>query len=377
MNSYGYEDLMSSMENFVEEHASLILTILGVSIILCVLMIISLWKIFTKSGEKGWKALIPFYNILTLMKIIDMSWWFIILMFIPFVQLFFYALLSVMLANRFGKGVIFAIGILFLPCIFIPILAFTKTELVEYEEDDVEDDEEEDCIYCPNCNTKLGKDAKICFVCKTEIGKKTKDEKIEDEIKEEEKEIIDTNEDIKDVKEEEKEVIENNSFDIEDEQLDTKEDFKEENELDLDNILKEIDKETENLQEEMDTTLEDEKEDIDSTSKEEEKDEKTIDEILKVDKEEETKSYKEKKFKSSTKTLDDILKINQNLYSDSKKEEKNKDDSVEDIEILDLEPEEIEKKPKKKESDIKLCPSCGSKVPSYSTYCIFCGEEVK
>lgn len=377
MNSYGYGDLMSSMENFVEEHASLILTILGVSIILCVLMIISLWKIFTKSGEKGWKALIPFYNILTLMKIIDMSWWFIILMFIPFVQLFFYALLSVMLANRFGKGVIFAIGILFLPCIFIPILAFTKSELVEYEEDDdVVDDEEEDCIYCPNCNTKLGKDAKICFVCKTKIGKETKDEKEEEKKIKEEKEIVDTDEDIKEIKEEEKEAVETNNFDIKDELLDTKEDFKEENELDLDNILKEIDKETENLQEAMDTTLEDEKEDIDSTSKEEEKDEKTIDEILKVDKEEEPK-YKEKKFKSSTKTLDDILKINQNLYETDNKEKKHNDDSTEDIEILDLEPEEIEKKPKKKESDIKLCPSCGSKVPSYSTYCIFCGEEVK
>ena len=34
-----------------------------------IISIISLWILFNKAGEKGWKALIPIYNIYTLCKI--------------------------------------------------------------------------------------------------------------------------------------------------------------------------------------------------------------------------------------------------------------------------------------------------------------------
>ncbi len=46
------------------------------SIAFFILMVIAMWKIFTKAGEKGWKALIPIYNIYIYFKIAGMKNWF-------------------------------------------------------------------------------------------------------------------------------------------------------------------------------------------------------------------------------------------------------------------------------------------------------------
>ena len=51
----------------------------SVLIFLCVfsiLQIIAWWKIFEKAGEKGWKALIPIYDIYIYYKIVGMKGWF-------------------------------------------------------------------------------------------------------------------------------------------------------------------------------------------------------------------------------------------------------------------------------------------------------------
>ncbi len=41
-----------------------------ISIVMCVLTIIGMWKIFTKAGEEGWKSLIPYYNVYVIGKIV-------------------------------------------------------------------------------------------------------------------------------------------------------------------------------------------------------------------------------------------------------------------------------------------------------------------
>lgn len=43
--------------------------------------IIAEWIFFNKCGEKGWKALIPIYNEITLVKISGLSWWWIFLIY--------------------------------------------------------------------------------------------------------------------------------------------------------------------------------------------------------------------------------------------------------------------------------------------------------
>lgn len=89
-----------------------------------VLIVVALWKIFSKAGQPGWASIIPFYNTYVLLLIAGKPGWWLILMFIPFVNIIIDILMSVGLAQSFGKGTGFAIGLIFLPFIFLPILAF-------------------------------------------------------------------------------------------------------------------------------------------------------------------------------------------------------------------------------------------------------------
>jgi hypothetical protein len=89
-----------------------------------ILMLISMWKIYTKAGKPGWAAIIPIYNIIVLLEIVDKPLWWLILMLIPFVNIVISIIVTVELAKKFGQSVGFAIGMILLSIIFYPILAF-------------------------------------------------------------------------------------------------------------------------------------------------------------------------------------------------------------------------------------------------------------
>ena len=107
------------------------------------------WRILNKAGEKGWKVLIPFYNVYITHRIIGMSHiWFIVDMLLwaleiaavflgelvwfdmmlGIITLFFTFISEIVhinkLCNVFGKGEGFKLGTFFFPYIFIPIIAF-------------------------------------------------------------------------------------------------------------------------------------------------------------------------------------------------------------------------------------------------------------
>ena len=44
------------------------------------------WKLYEKAGRKWWEAIIPVYNSIVLMKIINRPKWWIILLFIPIIN---------------------------------------------------------------------------------------------------------------------------------------------------------------------------------------------------------------------------------------------------------------------------------------------------
>ena len=92
--------------------------------VLLVLVIAGMWKVFVKAGEPGWAAIIPIYNFLVLLKIAGKPMWWFLLMLIPFVNLIIAIMVMVSLARNFGKGTGFALGLIFLPPIFYPILGF-------------------------------------------------------------------------------------------------------------------------------------------------------------------------------------------------------------------------------------------------------------
>ena len=88
------------------------------------IIIISLWKIFVKAGKPGWAAIVPIYNTIVMLEIVGKSLWWIILMFIPFVNIVLSIIVTVELAKKFKKSSGFAVGLILLPFIFYPILAF-------------------------------------------------------------------------------------------------------------------------------------------------------------------------------------------------------------------------------------------------------------
>lgn len=100
------------------------------SLIFAVLLIIAMWKIFSKAGQGGWKSIIPIYNVYTLCKVADGCGWKFLLLIIPIVNVIYYIMLMFRLAKAFGKGIGFTIGLLLLPNIFTLILAFGKSQYI-------------------------------------------------------------------------------------------------------------------------------------------------------------------------------------------------------------------------------------------------------
>lgn len=89
-----------------------------------VALIASVWTVFTKAGKPGWAALVPIYNLVVLLEIVGKPIWWVALMLVPLVNFVVGAIVSVELAQRFGKGAGFGIGLLLLSPIFYPILAW-------------------------------------------------------------------------------------------------------------------------------------------------------------------------------------------------------------------------------------------------------------
>jgi hypothetical protein len=95
-----------------------------VSLAVIILVIASLWKVFTKAGQPGWAALVPIFNAYVLCKVAGKPGWWVLLMLIPCVNLIIALLVALGVAEQFRKGAGFGIGLFFLPFIFYPILAW-------------------------------------------------------------------------------------------------------------------------------------------------------------------------------------------------------------------------------------------------------------
>jgi hypothetical protein len=105
---------------------------MGTSIIISLaffaLMILSLWKIFTKAGKPGWASIVPIYNIIVLLEIVGKPWWWLLLLLIPFVNMVFAIWMLNLLSKSFGHEVGFTLGLLFLGFIFFPILGLGESK---------------------------------------------------------------------------------------------------------------------------------------------------------------------------------------------------------------------------------------------------------
>jgi hypothetical protein len=99
-----------------------------ISLLIGLLIIVAMWKVFTKAGQPGWASIIPIYNLYIWCKIVGRPWWWILLMLIPFVNFIILIILCIDTAKSFGKGVGFGIGLALLGVIFWPILGFGSAQ---------------------------------------------------------------------------------------------------------------------------------------------------------------------------------------------------------------------------------------------------------
>lgn len=119
-------DQLPPMFGFMAVFAPLI--VLAMWAVMILLIIVPCWIIFQKAGKPGWAIIVPFYNIIVMLEIIGRPIWWILLFFIPFVNAIMGIIVVIELAQAFRKSVGFAIGMIFLPFIFYPILAFGSAQ---------------------------------------------------------------------------------------------------------------------------------------------------------------------------------------------------------------------------------------------------------
>lgn len=99
--------------------------------LLVILLFVSLWRVFKKAGKPGWGSIIPFYNIILWLEIAGKPAWWIILFFIPLVNIIVAVIVNISIAENFGKSAAFGgFGLTFLGFIFYPLLASSKVTYV-------------------------------------------------------------------------------------------------------------------------------------------------------------------------------------------------------------------------------------------------------
>lgn len=85
--------------------------------------------VFRKAGQPEWAAFIPIVNIFFLLKVVGRPWWWLLLIILlPCIGWIFLLVAEYDLAQVFGHGFAFWLGIVFLPFIFLYILGYGRSE---------------------------------------------------------------------------------------------------------------------------------------------------------------------------------------------------------------------------------------------------------
>ena len=133
------------MEEFIRGLAQLLMIYTIVAFVILIFLIIVIAQLFKKAGKPGWIAVIPIYNLYTLFEIIWKNTWIgliltLILTIAPFniinedlgafIGLLIYIISMDKLSKSFGKNTGFSIGLIFLPVIYLSILAFGSSKYI-------------------------------------------------------------------------------------------------------------------------------------------------------------------------------------------------------------------------------------------------------
>ena len=125
-----YNDYTIAYESNINEYIIPIVIGIFILLIIAIICLISLIRIFKKANRSGIAAIIPIYNFIVMMEIINKPTWQIILLFIPFINLIIYAQVLFKIAKSFRKTNTFAFLTVLFPFVFLPILGFSDSEYI-------------------------------------------------------------------------------------------------------------------------------------------------------------------------------------------------------------------------------------------------------
>ena len=98
-------------------------------LIILIIFCIGCWKMVAKAGMPGILGLIPIVNLFVLPVVGGKPWWWALMLFIPIVgQVLYMVLVSLSVAERFGRGIGTVLGLIFLTPIFVCILGFGSAQ---------------------------------------------------------------------------------------------------------------------------------------------------------------------------------------------------------------------------------------------------------
>jgi len=99
--------------------------------------LIGMWKVFAKAGQPGWAVLVPIYNIIVLLRVAGLAWYWVFAPFVAIIPILGWIAYIVWIvwvhhriSTRFGQGVGFTIGLTLLGPIFWLILGFGSAQYV-------------------------------------------------------------------------------------------------------------------------------------------------------------------------------------------------------------------------------------------------------
>ena len=75
-------------------------------VIIQIFHFLSTWKLYRVAGRKSWEAALPIYNAIVLMKIINRPIWWVVLLFVPIINLILFPVIWVETVRSFGKSTI-------------------------------------------------------------------------------------------------------------------------------------------------------------------------------------------------------------------------------------------------------------------------------
>lgn len=123
---YNYELTYGALGAGLAFAGVLLLFVYLISTAIAIFTIVCQWKVYKKAGREGWAAIVPVYTTIVALQIAELPLWYIVLLLIPFANIYVLFKLNIEMAHKFGKSTGFGIGLVFFNPIFTAILAFSK-----------------------------------------------------------------------------------------------------------------------------------------------------------------------------------------------------------------------------------------------------------